>query len=57
MSSSWPARAMDDARNLIAVLKADQAHLQTEVDKLCKLLLSKLSCDNVVELITVNWVN
>ena len=37
------ARAVDEARDLIAVLKADKVCLQAEVDELHGVLLSKVS--------------
>ena len=46
------ACAMDEARDLIAVLKADKVRLQAEVDKLCGVLLSKVLCDYKAESIT-----
>ena len=46
--------AVDEARDLIAVLKADKECLQAEVDELCGILLGKLSRDCKAESITTN---
>ena len=39
------ARAVDEARDLIAVLKEDKARLQAEVDEMRGVLLNKVSSE------------
>ena len=43
---------MDEARDLIAVLKADKERLQAEVDELCGVIRSKVLLDYKAESIT-----
>ena len=49
MSSGWPARAVDEACDLIAVLKEDKARLQAEVDEMRGVLLNKVSSEYKAE--------
>ena len=45
-------RAVDEARNLIVVLKTDKAHLQAEVDEMHRVLLCKVLHDYKAEPVT-----
>ena len=43
------ARPVDEAHDLIAVLKEDKARLQAEVDEMCEVLLNKVSSEYKAE--------